>query len=105
MTSLTKICSAILVLVSFFIAPTLVAEPFKVGVIVPLSGPLAEYGMAIVNGITLAKEQYPEKLKSRDFSIEDSAYKTTQALAAFNKFHVSGEWVLYTHSVARWEKL
>jgi len=90
MTSLTKICSAILVLVSFFIAPTLVAEPFKVGVIVPLSGPLAEYGTAIVNGITLAKEQYPEKLKSCDFSIEDSAYKTTQALAAFNKFHVSG---------------
>jgi len=66
------------------------ADPFKVGVIVPLTGPVAEYGTAIVNGITLAQEQHKEKLSACQFAIEDSAYKTTQALTAFNKFQIGG---------------
>jgi branched-chain amino acid transport system substrate-binding protein len=88
MTNANLIRAASIFITSLFLAPSLLAEPFKVGVIVPLSGPVAEYGTAIVNGITLAKEQYPEKLARCDFSVDDSAYKTTQALAAFNKFQV-----------------
>jgi len=35
-------------------------EKLKVGVILPLTGPLAEYGMAARNGIELARKEYPE---------------------------------------------
>ncbi len=59
-------------------------EPFRTGVIIPLTGPLAEYGGAISNGITLARETRPELFSSCEFTIEDSAYKTTQALSAFH---------------------
>jgi ABC-type branched-subunit amino acid transport system substrate-binding protein len=61
------------------------AEPFRAGVIVPLSGPLAEYGTAISNGITLATETRPELFSKCEFTLEDSAYKTTQALSAMQK--------------------
>lgn len=62
------------------------AEAFRTGVIIPLTGPVAEYGTAISNGIALAKETRPEVFSSCDFAIEDSAYKTTQALGALQKF-------------------
>jgi branched-chain amino acid transport system substrate-binding protein len=71
------------------------AAPFKVGVIVPLSGGVAEYGTAIVNGINLAREQQPEKLGACEFAIEDSAYKNTQAVGAFMKFQSSGIDLVY----------
>jgi len=61
-------------------------ETFRTGVIIPLTGPLAEYGLAMSNGITLAKESRPESFSSCNFAIEDSAYKTTQALGALQKF-------------------
>lgn len=61
-------------------------ETFRTGVVIPLTGPVAEYGAAIANGITLAKEIRPESFSSCDFAIEDSAYKTTQALGALQKF-------------------
>lgn len=62
------------------------ADSFKVGVIVPLTGPVAEYGVAISNGITLAKETKPHIFSRCEFQIDDSAYKTTQALSVFHKF-------------------
>lgn len=86
-TTRAELIRVVITLFFFSLTPTgLSAEPFKVGVIVPLSGPVAEYGTAIVNGITLAKQEHPESLSACDFSIEDSAYKTTQALSVFNKF-------------------
>lgn len=62
------------------------AEVFRVGVIIPLSGPVAEYGTAISNGITLATEVRQALFSTCEFTVEDSAYKTTQALSAFQKF-------------------
>jgi ABC-type branched-subunit amino acid transport system substrate-binding protein len=67
------------------------SEPFRTGVIVPLTGPIAEYGTAISNGITLARETRPEAFSSCEFIIEDSAYKTTQAIGAFQKLQTIGK--------------
>jgi branched-chain amino acid transport system substrate-binding protein len=66
-------------------------EPFRTGVIIPLTGPVAEYGVAISNGIALARETKPEVFSSCEFTIEDSAYKTTQALSAFQKLQTIGK--------------
>jgi hypothetical protein len=38
----------------------LAQEKFKVGAVLPLTGALAEYGVAARNGIDLAKQQHPE---------------------------------------------
>ncbi|MBI5126632.1 MAG: ABC transporter substrate-binding protein [Candidatus Taylorbacteria bacterium] len=59
------------------------SHSIKIGVIAPLSGPLAEYGEAFQNGIILAQE----KLKNNklQFVFEDSAYDSGKAIAAFNK--------------------
>jgi ABC-type branched-subunit amino acid transport system substrate-binding protein len=52
---------------------------------------VAEYGVAISNGITLARETRPELFAACEFTIEDSAYKTTQALSAFQKLQTIGK--------------
>lgn len=75
---------AVFLFLSLF-ASRLSAEVLRVGVIIPLTGPAAEYGAAISNGITLAKETRPEIFASCEFLVEDSAYKTTQALSALQK--------------------
>ena len=71
------------------------SRPLGIGVIVPLTGVAAEYGTAIVNGINLAREEKPEKFQRCAFSIEDSAYKNTEALAAFSKLQSTGASVVY----------
>lgn len=81
------------VLIAFVVvqAPAALAEPFRAGVIVPLSGPVAEYGTAISNGIALAQETRPEVFSKCEFTVEDSAYKTTQALSALQKLQTTNK--------------
>jgi branched-chain amino acid transport system substrate-binding protein len=55
----------------------------KVGVIAPLTGPLAEYGEAFKNGITLAQEKTGNK--NVQFIFEDSAYDPKQTVSALYK--------------------
>lgn len=55
----------------------------KVGVIAPLTGPLAEYGEAFRNGISLAQEKLGNTKLS--FVFEDSAYDSAKAISAYNK--------------------
>lgn len=68
------------------------AEP-KVGVIVPLSGALAEYGLAIRNGIEMARKDSPQAFSNCPFLFEDSKYDPKSAVSAFRKLsdkdHVS----------------
>lgn len=59
--------------------------PIRVGVVAPLTGSLAEYGVATRNGIDLAKSNHPELFGHIQFLYEDSAYDPKSALAAFNK--------------------
>lgn len=58
---------------------------FQVGVIAPLSGPLAEYGLAAQNGIELARTQQPALFTKIKFIYEDSQWDAKTAISAFNK--------------------
>lgn len=60
-------------------------ERFKVGILHPLTGPLAEYGTANENAIKLALEQNPEIAKRIEFVFEDNAGDNARTVNAFNK--------------------
>jgi len=76
---------ATLILHSPFSAHAQSDQPFRVGVILPLSGPLSEYGVATRNGIDLARQEHPELFAKVEFLWEDSQYNPKVALLAFNK--------------------
>lgn len=57
-------------------------ETIKIGVIVPLTGGLAEYGVAIQNGLELAKEDLNSDI---ELIFEDSKYNPSEAISAYNK--------------------
>lgn len=59
------------------------AEPFKVGLILPLSGSVAEFGDAVKNGVDLFKADYPNN--NLTFFYEDSRYDGPTSISAFNK--------------------
>jgi ABC-type branched-subunit amino acid transport system substrate-binding protein len=56
----------------------------KVGMILPLSGALAEFGIAMSNGVSLAQADMPGA--QCKFIIEDSAYDPKTAVSVFRKF-------------------
>lgn len=58
-------------------------RPFRVGVACPLSGVLAEYGVAVRNGIELARRESPERFKSIEIVFEDSQWDPKLAVSAF----------------------
>jgi len=62
---------------------------FKVGVILPLTGALAEYGAATKNGIELAKQEHPEFFQRTEFVYEDSQYEGKKALSGYQKLRNS----------------
>jgi ABC-type branched-subunit amino acid transport system substrate-binding protein len=57
----------------------------RIGVSVPLTGDLVEYGSAVKNGIELAKLESPESFKGLSFVYEDNQYEASKAVTAFNK--------------------
>ena len=57
----------------------------RLGVIVPLSGPLAFFGNDFIRTYDLLKADHPEIDKAVKVYWEDSAYDSKQALLAFNK--------------------
>lgn len=56
-----------------------------IGVIIPLTGPLAEYGQAFQNGMELAKHDSPDVSKNCRFIVEDSLYDSKTAVSIFQK--------------------
>lgn len=77
--------SLIAMLPALAIAAPAEPSPIKVGLILPLSGPLAEYGVAVQNGITLAKSDSSDISKNCEFLVEDSKYDSNIAVSAFQK--------------------
>lgn len=61
------------------------SEEIKVGIILPLTGPLAEYGVASKNGIELAKKDNPSLFSKIHFLYEDSQYDPKLAMSAYRK--------------------
>lgn len=60
-------------------------EKLKLGIIVPLSGPLAFFGQDYVRAYDLAVEARPGLKDLFEVKWEDSAYDSKLAIAAFNK--------------------
>ncbi len=59
--------------------------PITIGVIAPITGPLAEFGEAVRNGFMLADEDLEKQGKQINFVFEDSAYAPDKAIAAYKK--------------------
>jgi len=92
MRQLLKLLSPVFfVLVFSSLSSAETSQPFKVGTILPLTGSLAEYGVATQNGIKLAQEEHPELFRNIEFIYEDSQYDGAKAIAAFNKLRTIDE--------------
>jgi len=57
----------------------------KIGVSIPLTGDVAEYGNAVKNGIELAKSQDPTGFANLEFIYEDNQYDAAKAVTTFKK--------------------
>jgi ABC-type branched-subunit amino acid transport system substrate-binding protein len=60
-------------------------RPLRVGFILPLSGPLAEFGWSIRNGVTLALQKDAELRRMFHPIYEDSRYDSKTAVSNFQK--------------------
>jgi branched-chain amino acid transport system substrate-binding protein len=67
----------------------------NIGAILPISGPLAEYGVAVKNGIELAKKENPEVAKNCAFTYEDSRYDSKSAVTAVQKLAAQKIGIIY----------
>lgn len=56
----------------------------KIGVVLPLSGPFAEYGDAVKNGIVLAQKE-AKKNNNVEFVFEDGQYDAKLSISAYTK--------------------
>ena len=84
----------LIVIFASFVAQPAFAETdnaFKVGVILPLSGPLAEYGVAASNGFKLAQAERPELFKNIQFLMDDSQYDNKKAISSYQAFRMAGD--------------
>jgi ABC-type branched-subunit amino acid transport system substrate-binding protein len=64
---------------------SLAQEKLRVGAALPLTGVIAEVGVAARNGIELARAQHPELFTNLEFIYQDSQWDPKSAVAAFNK--------------------
>lgn len=60
-------------------------EKFRVAAIMPLTGPLAEYGVAAKNGIELAQKEHPENFRHIQFAFDDNQYDGMRTLSSYRK--------------------
>ena len=70
----------------FWTSATAAAEKLKIGVVIPLSGALAEYGTALKDEFLLAQKERAELFTNVEFLYEDSRYDNTTAVSIINKF-------------------
>lgn len=59
---------------------------YTIGVSIPMSGDMQEFGVAVRNGIELAKSEREEDFKKMEFVYEDNQYDPKQAISNLNKF-------------------
>jgi branched-chain amino acid transport system substrate-binding protein len=75
-----------IVVILIFVAPASAEnKKFKIGISIPLTGALAEYGVAIKNGMAMALGDEPENFKNIEFVYEDNEYQPKTAVTVFNK--------------------
>ena len=62
------------------------AAKFNFGVILPLSGPISEFGIALQRGIQMAREDNPQIDQRINFFIDDSRYDPSAAISILRKY-------------------
>jgi len=67
------------------------ATRHRVGMLVPLSGPLAEYGHAVRNGVALARRENPREFEDIEFVFDDTRYDPKTALGSFSRLVGRGD--------------
>jgi len=81
--------SVILLLIFFFLLFPLqsfaIDEKFKLGFILPLTGPFAEFGSAAKNALKLAQEDQKSLFEHIQIILEDDQYSAKNTLSAFRK--------------------
>ncbi len=88
---MNRIQTAALLVIGIVVPAMGYAEPFRVGTILPLSGPLAEFGVAFQNGISMAKADRPEAFGECELIIEDSKYEPQTAITILQNFARGGK--------------
>ena len=78
-----------------FAQPAQLTKP-KIGIALPLTGDLAEYGVAVQNGIQLAASEYPERFAHLDLTFDDNRYDAKLAVTIFKKFQADGVNAIYS---------
>lgn len=58
---------------------------FRIGAVLPLTGTAADYGVAIKNGIELARRDRPDLFSNLGFVFEDAAFDPKVAVAGFKR--------------------
>lgn len=91
---------AVVLVSSFFgswLSPSLADESgsFHVGVIIPLTGDLADYGSSIQRGIQIARSETPAAFSHIQFAYEDSKYEGKTAVTALEKLRASNATDLF----------
>lgn len=71
------------------------SRTIQLGIIVPLSGHLTEYGTAVQNAFKLAELDHPADFKSLSISYEDSQSDPKIALSAFQKLVSSSQDAIF----------
>lgn len=71
-------------------------QRFKVGVSLPLTGDLAEYGVAVRNGIELAQSKFPNEFRRLSLDFQDNRYDAKTALAILTQFEGQGVDLIYS---------
>jgi ABC-type branched-subunit amino acid transport system substrate-binding protein len=61
------------------------ADNIKLGIILPLTGPIAEYGVASRNGFELARKEHRDQFSEIEFVYEDSQYDPKLSISAYQK--------------------
>lgn len=70
-------------------------DVFTVGIIIPLTGDLADYGTSIQRGFELAVSQSPQQFSNIKFTFDDSRYDANTAVSALNKMRATNKVDLY----------
>lgn len=78
-----------------YVAAAQTENDFNVGVIIPLTGDLADYGTSMQRGFELAKTETPQKFLNINFIFEDSKYDAKTAVSALNKLRNTNKVDLY----------
>lgn len=70
---------------NFCLAEKNTSQALKLGINIPLSGEVAEFGNAVKNGLEMARIENTKELSDILFFYEDNAYDGKKSISAFNK--------------------